>query len=216
VPDICGCITTVEDVDRAIAVANHVALYEVRIDLVGTEWRSIVGELPRPWIACHRSPSEGGQGSADVDERLAALEEAVAAGASFVDVEVAMPDVRNRARKLARNARVILSYHDFEGTPDAQSLRNIVAGEVQCGADICKVVTTCTSVDDNVRLLRLYRGVRQSGLVAFGMGPMGAVSRVLAPLHGASFTYASLADGHESAPGQLTVEHLVAFYEGLG
>jgi len=215
-PDICGCITTVADLDKAIAVAGQVALYEVRIDLIGTEWRSIVGELPRPWIACHRSPSEGGQGSTDVSERLASLEEAVAVGAAFIDVEVAMPDVRHRARQVARNARLILSYHDFEGTPDAQALSDIVAREVQCGADICKLVTTCTSVDDNVRLLQLYRGVRQSELVAFGMGPMGALSRVLAPLHGASFTYASLADGHEPAPGQLPVEHLVAFYEGLG
>jgi 3-dehydroquinate dehydratase len=49
-------------------------------------------------------------------------------------------------------------------------------------------------------------------MVSFAMGPLGLASRVLCPLIGGYFTYASLGEGKESAPGQLTVDQLKGIY----
>lgn len=214
-PDICASITRVEDLDAALKAAPEVALYEVRIDLVGDDWRLLAGKLPHPWIACNRSVEEGGKAPAEARERLEVLRDAIELGATYVDIEVATPDVAGWLESLNRKAVVILSHHDVTGTPDIDILRGIALRQRESGADICKVVTTCKKMGDNLTVLQLCREDAEHGVVAFGMGELGAVSRVLAPLHGARFTYASLAAGHESAPGQLTVEHMAAFYGGM-
>jgi 3-dehydroquinate dehydratase-1 len=84
---------------------------------------------------------------------------------------------------------------------------------LKAGADIAKMVTTARSLEDNLTVLRLiseFPGVR---LVAFAMGPLGAVSRVLCPLVGGDFTYTSIEKGKESAQGQMTVKDLSQIYE---
>ncbi|MCK4579972.1 MAG: type I 3-dehydroquinate dehydratase, partial [Dehalococcoidia bacterium] len=53
-------------------------------------------------------------------------------------------------------------------------------------------------------------------VVSFAMGPVGLVSRVLCPLVGGYFTYASLEAGRESAPGQITARELRRVYQMLG
>jgi len=50
------------------------------------------------------------------------------------------------------------------------------------------------------------------GLAAFAMGEAGQISRILAPLAGGYFTYASLEEGKESAAGQLTADQLREIY----
>jgi 3-dehydroquinate dehydratase len=40
------------------------------------------------------------------------------------------------------------------------------------------------------------------------MGPKGRVSRIVAPVFGSAFSYASLRKGTETAPGQLTVSEM--------
>ena len=44
------------------------------------------------------------------------------------------------------------------------------------------------------------------------MGPKGEISRILAPLYGSYLTFASLASGKESAPGQITATTLRDIY----
>jgi 3-dehydroquinate dehydratase len=48
------------------------------------------------------------------------------------------------------------------------------------------------------------------------MGENGKVSRLLSPLFGAFFTFASLEQGNETAPGQMTIQDMRASYELLG
>jgi len=47
------------------------------------------------------------------------------------------------------------------------------------------------------------------------MGPLGFASRVLCPLVGGDFTYASTEKGKESASGQITVRELRTLYETM-
>ncbi len=215
-PEICACITSADDLEAALAVRDEVALYEVRIDLIGDDWRDIVGSLPRPWIACNRVASEGGAATCPDDDRLASLRQAVDAGARMVDIELSADGAGVLVADLKGRAQTIVSYHDIHGAGSEVELADIVARERLLGADICKVATTARMAGDNLTVLRLARRFSREGIVALAMGPLGIPSRVLAPLAGARFTYASLASGHESAPGQVTVGDLRAIYETLG
>lgn len=215
-PDICGCVVSVDDLDLALEVREQVALYEVRIDLIGPEWPHVAAALSRPWIACNRTSSQGGRYDGCEGERLDVLRHAVALGAAMVDIELNAPDAEPFVREMRGRARMLVSHHDFEGTAEEEELLETVRREQELGADICKVVTTARRAEDMATVLRLAARCRPAQVVAFAMGPAGMASRVLAPLAGSPFTYASLARGSESAPGQLTVQCLRAIYDAIG
>lgn len=71
--------------------------------------------------------------------------------------------------------KIILSSHDFEGTPDDAALRATVAAMWASGADVAKVATTAKDITDARRMLALLEErsgvhpasaiVEQSGLV---------------------------------------------------
>ncbi len=215
-PDICACITTAADIDAAVAVKDLVSLYEVRIDLIGDGWTEVARALPRPWIACNRLSSQGGGYCGTETERVDALQQAVEDGAAIVDVEMQAPDACSFIRGIKGRAAVLVSHHDFEKTDEWPALTEVVERQKDLGADICKVVTTARNVEDTVTVLRLARHYSAHRIVTFAMGIPGTTSRILAPLVGAEFTYASLAAGHEAAPGQLTVAQLRAVYDAMG
>jgi 3-dehydroquinate dehydratase len=48
------------------------------------------------------------------------------------------------------------------------------------------------------------------------MGELGRVSRLLSPLFGGYFTFASLERGSETAAGQMTIQEMKSAYELLG
>ncbi len=58
-PRICAVIVN-EDLMAIKAAEPLVELFEVRIDLIGDGWMELVRHLSKPWIACNRSPDEGG------------------------------------------------------------------------------------------------------------------------------------------------------------
>jgi 3-dehydroquinate dehydratase-1 len=215
-PDICACITSLDDLNAALDVRELVSLYEVRIDLVGPDWPCVARALTLPWIACNRLASQGGRWHAGESERLGTLNRAIELGAEMVDIEVTAPGARDFVGSVKDKVRVIVSHHDFERTASEESLARVVELERAIGADICKVVSTASSIEDCVTVMRLVRRFKAEPVVAFAMGPLGIATRILCPLAGARFTYASLKTGRESAPGQLDVRALRALYAAIG
>jgi 3-dehydroquinate dehydratase type I len=133
----------------------------------------------------------------------------------IVDLELATENLVEIVPQVKKQAKCLLSYHDFEGTPPLGELVGIVRRQMKAGADICKVATTATKFEDNLTALQLIADFRQARVVSFAMGPLGSVSRVLCPLVGGDFTYASIETGKESAAGQITVRDLRKLYEVL-
>ena len=80
---------------------------------------------------------------------------------------------------------------------------------------MCKIITTAQELEDNLTVLQLISEFPEVKLISFAMGPLGFLSRVLCPLVGGEFTYASIEKGKESAQGQITVRDLVKIYEML-
>ena len=211
-PGICAVITG-SDLAAIREVAPLVALFEVRIDLIGDGWPEVVGQLDKPWLACNRLAQEGGGWRHSEARRKEELLRAVEMGAAIVDVELATPNLERLVPMVKKGARCLISFHELEKTPPLPGLKKVVEHQLAAGADICKVVTTARKFEDNLTIMRLITEFPEVELVAFAMGPGGLTSRILSPLVGGSFTYAALERGAESAPGQITVAELDSLYK---
>jgi len=214
-PRICASITNT-DLKAVRRVESRVDLFEVRIDLIGDDWQEVARQLTKPWIACNRSAAEGGLWQDNEARRIERLLQAIELGAEMVDIELRTKNLANIVKLIKRRKKCLLSCHNLEKTPSFDAMKQIVQQQIKAGADICKVVTTARSFEDNASVLRLIPEFPETGVVAFAMGPLGTTSRVLCPLVGGDFTYASVAKGQESAPGQITVEALKNIYEMIG
>lgn len=210
-PRICAAI-----VNKGLRVIRDVEpmvdLFEVRIDLIGEGWPQLVKHLKKPWIACNRRADEGGNWKDSEASRIKELLKAVELGADIVDIELTTENLGEIVPGIKSRAKCLLSFHDVVGTPSPDKLQAIVQRQLEAGADICKVVTTARNFEDNLVTLRLISGFPKARIISFAMGPLGAASRILCPLVGGDFIYASIEKGKESAAGQLTVEALRKIY----
>jgi len=207
------CVVIVDSDLAAVREAEQFAdLLELRIDLVGEGWQELAGQLNKPWIACNRRAAEGGQWGRGEVERVDELLKAIELGADIIDIELGTVDLAEAVPLIKKRARCLVSFHDLKGTPPVDSLRGIIQGQSAAGADICKVVTTAQTFEDNITVLQLIPEFPDTRIVSFAMGPLGVISRVLCPLVGGDFTYASVEKGRESAPGQITVRDLRKLY----
>ncbi len=159
---------------------------------------------PLPVLVTLRPTWEGGLFAGSEEERRAILEKACAAGADWVDLEFRRPLALDRGR-----AKLLLSYHDFEGVPaDLEATADAMAA---MKPDLVKIACQARGTADLIRLARLQKA--RPGAAIIAMGEFGEPLRILYARYGGRLTYAALRSGGESAPGQLTVEDLVRLYQ---
>jgi len=210
-PKICAAIIN-KGLQAIRDVEPQVDLFEVRIDLIGEGWPQLTQRLKKPWIACNRLAGEGGNWKDSEARRIKELLKAVELGADIVDIELATENLGEVVPGIKNRAKCLLSFHDVAGTPSLDKLQAMVQRQLEAGADICKVVTTARRLEDNLTVLRLISDFPKARMVSFAMGPLGSASRILCPLVGGDFIYASIDKGKESAAGQLTVAELRKIY----
>lgn len=213
-PRICAVIVS-QDPAAVKKVEPLVDLFEVRIDLVGNGWQEVAKQLNQPWIACNRRADEGGSWERSEAGRVEELLKAAELGADIVDLELSTEGLAQTIPLIKPRSKCLLSCHYVNGTPPYKELRETVQRQLSAGADICKVVTTAHSFEDNITVLQLIPEFPSARVVAFAMGQSGLVSRVLCPVVGGDFTYASTEKGAESAAGQITAVGLRKIYEML-
>ena len=191
-------------------------LIELRLDYLKKEpdLRRLISATRLPIIATNRIASEGGRSRGEESTRIQSLLDSAKIGCKFIDLELATKNVGDIIRKVKKfGAKAIVSHHDPHSTPDLRILNNILRKEMKVGADICKIVTTANNLNDNLRMLEfISEASRKTEIVSFAMGRLGVVSRILSPLFGASFTFASVEPGAESAIGQLTLDEARNIY----
>jgi 3-dehydroquinate dehydratase-1 len=164
-------------------------------------------------VVTARAKSQGGYFEGTEERRMDLLLELCAMRPAYVDIELrgVTPEV---ASKLARKARsVIVSWHDFRGTPVFSTLAMKYREARKLG--IAKIVTLARRQDDNLRVLSLYGEGGKSDLIAFCMGEKGAISRVFSIYAGSPICYASL-PGEKMAPGQLSIVEMKELVTILG
>ncbi|HPW17431.1 MAG TPA: type I 3-dehydroquinate dehydratase [Candidatus Aminicenantes bacterium] len=198
--------------EKCLAVLDTVPFAEIRIDSMDVDAEKVRALFSRPRLlvaACR-------PGARSESERKALLAEAIAAGASYVDLEAEAGEAYKRelvAEARARGCRVIVSHHDFERTPPRAELERVIRAGFEDGADVVKVACRVRAPADNARLLGLLDAARP--LVVVGMGPAGRITRIAAPLLGSPFTYASPEPGLETAEGQIDQAALREYLRGL-
>jgi 3-dehydroquinate dehydratase / shikimate dehydrogenase len=141
-------------------------------------------------LATCRRHQNHGKFNGSIEDQLRILHSAVDAGARAVDVEIeSAENVGDRLDSLRSNARLILSYHNYEGTPSPDA---VLRRMLRVPADAYKIVTTARKPSDNYRVLALAKSHPRTPLIVLAMGEIGFPTRVLSPAWGALFTYASL------------------------
>jgi 3-dehydroquinate dehydratase type I len=194
---------------------------EVRLDYLeeaNPNLQKLFRTLPGPVIVTNRLATEGGRWQGDEANRRKLLTETLALGVTCLDVELATDDSFRRELAARRDkTKLILSWHDFAGTPDVTRLEVVLEEMLAADADIVKLVTLARQPEDNIRLLSLIPKAKAQGreIIAFCMGPLGKWSRVAANLMGSFLTFAPFSKSGASAPGQLTVNDLKKVWRTL-
>lgn len=205
---------TEEAVEKMRRASPLTDVIELRIDRIpGADLKRLLAARSNPVIVTNRSRQEGGGFTGTEEERVELLREAVRLGADYVDIEAAADPVLKKGLKetlIGSSAQLIVSWHDFSGTPPAEFLRAKLSA---CMADtpaIVKIVTHAAVTADCLRLLELipYARQRNQAIIAFCMGKPGKISRIMAPMLGSAISYASLEAEEASAPGQLTIRQM--------
>lgn len=196
----------VDDLDRA-AAADAADAIEFRMDQAESPLDQLVGyDGEMPVIATNRRVEEGG--AADGPDRVGALATAATAEPVVaIDVELATieagdaDDVLARAR--AAETPVIVSWHDFEGTPARERLEGRLRAAATHGM-IAKAAVTATTLEDVLRVLSVTSRLTNEGIdvATMCMGEVGQHSRVVAPLYGSKIGYAPITPVEATAPGQ--------------
>ncbi|UTB33346.1 MAG: type I 3-dehydroquinate dehydratase [Methanobacterium sp. ERen5] len=178
-------------------------LLELRIDFIENsdpdDVKNLIQEINFPLIATNRRKEENGFFKGSESDRIEILLEA-AKVAEIVDIELGTElDYLNKIVKTSNLS--IVSYHDFEKTPDKDFLLEIVNKELKLG-DMAKFAVMPKTMADTLIVLNVLSEVENT--VAISMGDIGSYTRVVAPLFGSPLTFASYETS--SAPGQLNIE----------
>jgi 3-dehydroquinate dehydratase/shikimate dehydrogenase len=191
--------------------ARSVDMVELRLDGVADpDVRAVLAGRRLPVVVTCRPTWEGGRFDGSEAERRHLLEQAVDAGAEYVDVEWRAGWTDLISRRQGRG--VVLSLHDFNGVP--ADLPDVYRSMRQTGAEVIKIAVTATRLCDVFALepvrtsgsggLMPDTGHRTSDFVFVAMGSPGVASRILPGRFGSRWTYAGA-----EAPGQMTAERLL-------
>lgn len=135
----------------------------------------------------------------------------------IIDVEMftgdeAVERIVNAAH--SRNAKVIMSNHDFQKTPDSEEIIKRLEKMESLRADIAKIAVMPKDKSDVNRLI--YATVTSDKrlaipVVTMSMGEDGKISRLIGEISGSTITFGTV--GKASAPGQVESGELKKFLE---
>ncbi|MGB5987092.1 MAG: type I 3-dehydroquinate dehydratase [Desulfobacterales bacterium] len=176
------------------------------------ELREAVGATPL--IFTCRIDREGGLASISRKTRLELITAALGSGqVDVVDTELCndaafIQEVLAAAKE--SGVKVILSFHDFEKTPEETFLVERLVQAQRLGAHIAKTAVMPRTYADVLVLLGATLKARTEGLeiplVSMAMGAQGVVTRLAGGLFGSDITFAM--GRTSSAPGQIPIAEL--------
>lgn len=170
-----------------------------------------------PLLLTYRSATEGGKGAGHgqgYEDYLASLLQ-LRLPVAAVDIEMAcLASKALVAEAKAGGYDVVGSCHDFTATPSAAQITQKLAQITAAGADIAKVAYMPRTAQDVAALRHAahdFAGAYpHQPLIAISMGQLGTPSRTDLVN---CLTFATIADGAASAPGQATIAYVRAWLE---
>ena len=203
-PRIVGVVDEFIPFEKLMLLDGTADLLEMRIDCfrqpiekVTSYLREVRTKVALPMIGTVRENEH------TKDARVAIFK-AILPFVDCIDVELGTP-ISDEVLTHAAGKTIIVSEHDFNGTPDTKTLQNMVDRAIVQGAEIVKIATMANCREDVVRVLEFTRSCDEP-IITMVMGPLGTISRVAGPLFGSLLTYGYLTK--PVAPGQLSVQKL--------
>src|SRR2546425_10667384 len=221
-PRVCVAVTgsdASEIVEKAEALVRDNTFLEFRLDYLSrpalalpkvkrfTEYHPHVVV-----IATCRRVANGGRFRGSISSQLDVLAKASAAGCQLVDIELQSASrlKPQQFQRLRTRAALILSYHDYRAT---RKLEETLEKMVAIPADFYKIVTTATTLYDNVAMMKfLEKQSDKYSLIGLCMGEQGIISRVLGVRAGSVFTFGAISPDEKTASGQVTAQDLRSTY----
>ncbi|RKD22648.1 3-dehydroquinate dehydratase [Ammoniphilus oxalaticus] len=181
--------------------------------------RGEVGEIPLLFTI--RSIHEGGQPVERSEEEIVNLINAICRTGYIDLVDYEIRNDQQRIEGVLATAKqagvyVVLSYHNFEKTPESSILIDKLRQAEQLGADMAKIAVMPQSNADVLQLLQAAQTTQEElsiPLIAISMGGLGAITRVAGWMFGSAVTFAI--GNEESAPGQIPIADLRAMITQL-
>ena len=174
----------------------------------------IAGVTDLPLLFTIRSEKEGGEKIplSELEKVDLLVEACKSESVDIIDFEVSNdPDHVKKVRDVSREygKKLILSYHNFETTPDcAEILKRLYLAEFY-GADVAKAAVMPKDKEDVLRLLSVTREADEAmgiPVVTMSMGALGGLSRLMGWAYGSIMTFA--VGVQSSAPGQIPMDEL--------
>jgi 3-dehydroquinate dehydratase-1 len=167
-----------------------------------------------PVLLTRRNVSEGGNPIPIDETAVVAMYTAACAArcVELIDYELsnAPADLQQlRQASKAAGVAMIMSYHNFQMTPDAATLDSKFVAAERLGADVAKVAVMPQDEQDVLNLLAATDRARQAigvPLISMSMGGIGSPSRIMGWVYGSAATFA--VGKSSSAPGQVAIEDL--------
>ncbi|WP_353853860.1 type I 3-dehydroquinate dehydratase [Bacillus sp. Bos-x628] len=167
-----------------------------------------------PFLFTIRSEREGGERiSLSEKEKVSLLVKLCESKrVEAIDYEL-MQDVKHM-REVGQAAKkngvtLIVSYHDFQGTPEVERMVQILVKAESVGADIAKIAVMPHTYDDALQLLAATSQAQKRlaiPIISMAMGKYGAFTRMIGGLFGSVMTFA--VGKESSAPGQVAIQDL--------
>ncbi len=167
-----------------------------------------------PVLLTRRNVTEGGQPLTIDEPAVVAMYTAAcqAKCVELIDYELsnAPADIQAlREVSKASGIGMVMSFHNFQMTPDTATLDSKFAAAKQYGADVGKVAVMPTNDLDVLELLAATSRARETldiPLISMSMGGVGSLSRIMGWVYGSAATFA--VGKSSSAPGQVAIEDL--------
>ncbi|MBS0651252.1 MAG: shikimate dehydrogenase [Verrucomicrobia bacterium] len=153
-----------------------------------------------------RPVRQGGEYKGSEESRLSLLKQLCALGPDYVDLEcdVPLPHWKEFAAQFPK-IHFICSFHDFVHAP--KDLDHLLSNMKNPYASIYKIAAMAHASHDALRMMEFVRRNKEiCPLIGIAMGEAGVISRILGPVAGNYFDYASVLQS--TAPGQLSVEQM--------
>ena len=198
-------ITTLK---KALKKSDYV---EIRFDFLKPRQVPEALELSKRYLkksVCTLRPkSEGGKFSGTEKERISVIKLISEYNPYLIDIEF---NTLTKERSLFNYIKktktdILVSWHDFKKTPDINFLEKRFR-QMSKFSNFVKIVTTAKGASDASKVLSLYGMVKKTKLIAFAMGDLGKISRILCLYLGSPFTYVSI--GKAVAPGQFSLSEI--------
>ena len=209
---------------RTIGASPHTNVVEFRVDFLDIALDAgklaalgpkVASQLNgKPLIVTFRTKPEGGNrtiGDADYGAMYETLLKAQFA--DLIDVEMFRQEAVVRRVVAAAHkvgAFIVMSSHDFAGTPPAAELVARLRRQQELGADVLKLAVMPRDPGDVLELLRatweMASRYAERPMMTMAMGGTGVVSRLAGEIFGSAMCFGMI--GRASAPGQIEVDRL--------